>query len=315
MAASRRRDLAAPAPERRTLGADREGARTSRRRPARGDRAAYRRRWDARGPTSTRRCTRNACRRAARVRRCGARREPAPLVPCHSSIVSAAPSRSGRRRPVEVAFDRGTIVAGAHGADLRGRVRAEGGRAAALVEVARAGIDAHACGRARLEGTRGDALARHAGRCAAVRARPPELARTMAPAALRRAILKACIDQVVANASILAAGQRDDEAVHQLRVGLRRLRTAVRELAARRGSSDAGLGRRDHRPLSPPRHVPRPLAGRGLGAARPRCRRIAGARCAAARRHRCRRPGAADARHRGPAGIARGRRRGRGLAR
>ena len=40
-----------------------------------------------------------------------------------------------------------------------------------------------------------------------------------------------CLEQVLVNASEIAAGSSDAEHVHQLRVGIRRLRTAMRELA------------------------------------------------------------------------------------
>jgi triphosphatase len=45
------------------------------------------------------------------------------------------------------------------------------------------------------------------------------------------AVVRSCISQIVANASEVASGSNDPEHVHQLRVGLRRLRTALRALA------------------------------------------------------------------------------------
>lgn len=48
---------------------------------------------------------------------------------------------------------------------------------------------------------------------------------------LLRTAVAACLEQVMANASALADGHGTAEHVHQLRVGLRRLRTALRELA------------------------------------------------------------------------------------
>jgi len=45
-----------------------------------------------------------------------------------------------------------------------------------------------------------------------------------------RAVLHACLEQILANASEVAAGSTDAEHIHQLRVGVRRLRTAMREL-------------------------------------------------------------------------------------
>jgi inorganic triphosphatase YgiF len=50
--------------------------------------------------------------------------------------------------------------------------------------------------------------------------------------ALQQATIAHCQAQILPNASELAAGSRDDEQVHQLRIGLRRLRTALRELDA-----------------------------------------------------------------------------------
>jgi triphosphatase len=49
-------------------------------------------------------------------------------------------------------------------------------------------------------------------------------------AALLRATIRAALQPVVVNAGELAAGSGDPEHVHQLRVGLRRLRTVLREL-------------------------------------------------------------------------------------
>lgn len=44
------------------------------------------------------------------------------------------------------------------------------------------------------------------------------------------AVLDSCLRQVIDNASEVAAGSQGEEHIHQLRVGLRRLRTALREL-------------------------------------------------------------------------------------
>ncbi|KQP44209.1 CHAD domain-containing protein [Pseudorhodoferax sp. Leaf274] len=50
-------------------------------------------------------------------------------------------------------------------------------------------------------------------------------------ATVQRAVVGACLAQILPNASEIAAGSEDAEQIHQLRVGLRRLRTALRELA------------------------------------------------------------------------------------
>jgi triphosphatase len=46
------------------------------------------------------------------------------------------------------------------------------------------------------------------------------------------AVVCACLDQVLAFASEVGAGSTDPEHIHKLRVGIRRLRTALRELAS-----------------------------------------------------------------------------------
>jgi triphosphatase len=62
------------------------------------------------------------------------------------------------------------------------------------------------------------------------KARPPLLTPDMSGDAVVRAAVNAALDQVLENASEVGAGSPDEEHVHQLRVGLRRLRTALREL-------------------------------------------------------------------------------------
>lgn len=52
------------------------------------------------------------------------------------------------------------------------------------------------------------------------------------------AVLQACLQQVLANASEVAGGSNDHEHVHQLRVGIRRLRTALAELPRLTGGVD-----------------------------------------------------------------------------
>lgn len=47
---------------------------------------------------------------------------------------------------------------------------------------------------------------------------------------IQRAVIAACLAQILPNASEIAAGSMDAAQIHQLRVGLRRLRTALREL-------------------------------------------------------------------------------------
>lgn len=63
-----------------------------------------------------------------------------------------------------------------------------------------------------------------------VKARPPVLTHDMSGHAVAQAAVCAALDKVLGNASEVGAGSGDEEHVHQLRIGLRRLRTALREL-------------------------------------------------------------------------------------
>ncbi len=65
---------------------------------------------------------------------------------------------------------------------------------------------------------------------AAAGASPPRFPRHAASREVAAAVVAACLDQVLANASDVAGGCTAEEHIHQLRVGLRRLRTALREL-------------------------------------------------------------------------------------
>jgi len=82
----------------------------------------------------------------------------------------------------------------------------------------------------RSKSERGMRLARGVRRTAATKAVVPRLAKPMSPEAALRAMVAACIEQVLPNAAELTAGLGTPEHLHQLRVGLRRLRSAFRLL-------------------------------------------------------------------------------------
>ena len=56
---------------------------------------------------------------------------------------------------------------------------------------------------------------------------------------ITEAVLQSCLSQVIGNASEVASGSSNDDHIHQLRVGIRRLRTALRELPALTEGIDA----------------------------------------------------------------------------
>jgi len=134
---------------------------------------------------------------------------------------------------VTIAFDRGALRAGmASQAICEVEYELESGPPAALVRLARAGVIAHAmCLSSVAKATRGDRLARGEFEAPSVQARPPVLDVSMSGSAVLRAVLRSCLDQILGNASEIAIGEVSDGLVHELRVGLRRLRTATRELA------------------------------------------------------------------------------------
>ena len=73
----------------------------------------------------------------------------------------------------------------------------------------------------------------------AVTATAPTFRRDATGAQIVAAVLQSCLNQIVPNASELAAASSDPDHVHQLRVGLRRLRTALRELDGLTDAFDA----------------------------------------------------------------------------
>jgi triphosphatase len=141
---------------------------------------------------------------------------------------------------VEVAFDRGEIRADTGAAAVcEVEYELKDGDTRALVELGRTGVQQQGLWLSTVsKAMRGDRLARGLALERAVKAGPPRLRRGMTGPEIFRAVLKACLDQVLANASEVAEGHRDDESVHQLRIGLRRTRTACRELAVLQQGSD-----------------------------------------------------------------------------
>jgi len=167
----------------------------------------------------------------------------APLVPVYTSVIRRLAldiELNGAR--IEVAFDRGTIHAGERSQSVC-EVEAElkHGDVTALVEVARAGVEAHGLWLSTTsKAARGDRLAHPVDAPRAVKARPAQLDDDGSGPEIFRAVIRSCLDQVLANASVVADGDLDDEAIHQLRVGVRRMRTAWRELAGWRSPLAAG---------------------------------------------------------------------------
>jgi len=134
---------------------------------------------------------------------------------------------------VEVAFDKGALVAGARRWPLcelefelkRGEPAALAALAARWVQRFGLTLDT------RTKAERGERLAREERLGAPAKARPLALAPDVDCASALRQVVANCLQQVLGNASDLVHEDgTEPEHLHQLRVGLRRLRTALREL-------------------------------------------------------------------------------------
>lgn len=134
---------------------------------------------------------------------------------------------------VELAFDRGAIVAGSQRWALcELEFELKSGTPAALAGVASRWVERFGLTLdTRSKAERGERLARGSRLGAAVKAQPMALPDAVDAAAALRLVVGNCLHQVLGNASDLAhEAEADPEQLHQLRVGLRRLRTALREL-------------------------------------------------------------------------------------
>jgi triphosphatase len=136
---------------------------------------------------------------------------------------------------VELAFDQGALVAGDRRWPLcELEFELKGGDAEALAALAarwaaRFGLTLDI----RTKAERGDRLSRGVRLGAPVKAMPLALPEAVDSHAALRAVVANCLLQVLGNASEIAhEADTLPEHLHQLRVGLRRLRTALRELGA-----------------------------------------------------------------------------------
>jgi len=135
--------------------------------------------------------------------------------------------RSGR---IELAFDVGRIAAAGRAIDVcELEIELLSGSPQAVLDAARSWVTRHGLWLdLRSKAERGDLLARGETVAPPVRAGAALLTPEMSRHAAWRCVLGACAEHVLANASQIASGQHQPEHVHQLRVGLRRLRSALR---------------------------------------------------------------------------------------
>ena len=142
---------------------------------------------------------------------------------------------------VEVAFDSGVVIAGANRLPLceiefelkRGPVQGLLGLAARWLQRHRLWLDV------RSKAEQGDRLARGVAAGPAVQAVAPKLTQDMSGDVALRCIVGACLAQVLTNAADVAGGVGSPEHLHQLRVGLRRLRCALRVFGSASNAVDS----------------------------------------------------------------------------
>ncbi|MBT2325444.1 CYTH and CHAD domain-containing protein [Variovorax paradoxus] len=158
----------------------------------------------------------------------------AVLVPLYATDIrrTTRQMRTGDAR-VELAFDRGEVRAGERSHTVcELEIELKSGSPQSLLELAR-----RWCMRYGLwldtvsKAARGERLARGVEYGEARKAEAPRLGDHPNGAEVFRAVLNSCLAQMLPNASEVAAGSSDAEHVHQLRIGIRRLRTALREMA------------------------------------------------------------------------------------
>ncbi len=162
----------------------------------------------------------------------------AALEPVHvSTVVRRWIEIEALGARVEVAFDRGDIRAAAGSAAVcELEYELKQGDARTLIAFGKTGVRAHGLWLSTVsKAVRGDRLLRGQPQGPATKASAPRLDVKLSGREIFRAVLTSCLTQVLANAGELAEGHRNAEAIHQLRVGLRRTRTAWRELASLAG--------------------------------------------------------------------------------
>lgn len=142
---------------------------------------------------------------------------------------------------IEIAFDRGRIVAGARSvAVCELELELKAGDPAAAVRLAGEWCATHGLWLSTVsKSMKGQRLGSGTPAAPAVGATASKFGRRAGGRAVAVAVLQTCLEQVLANASEVAGGSNDHEHIHQLRVGIRRLRTALAELAPLADGIDA----------------------------------------------------------------------------
>ena len=142
------------------------------------------------------------------------------------------------RSVVEVALDQGRVFADGHSQPIcELEVELKEGSPRDAVALARQWCASHGLWMSTIaKSMKGQRLRSEAAFSAATSAISPTFSRQASGHGMVSAVLAACLGQILPNMSELASGSSHPDHIHQLRVGIRRLRTALRELA---GLTDA----------------------------------------------------------------------------
>jgi triphosphatase len=139
---------------------------------------------------------------------------------------------------VEIALDQGRVFANGHSQPISElEVELKEGTPADTVELARQWCTAHGLWISTIaKSMKGQRLRSAVPFGGAISAVAAKYSRDASRDDMIREVVQTCLSQILPNASELASGSNHPDHVHQLRVGIRRLRTALRELG---GLTDA----------------------------------------------------------------------------
>ena len=134
---------------------------------------------------------------------------------------------------VELALDQGRVVSGTYSQPLcELELELKQGSADDALQLARDWCARHGLWLSVVsKSMKGQRLAARRSFGPAVGAEAPEIRRNADGREIAAAAVRSCLDQILANASDVAGGSQEADHIHQLRVGIRRMRTATRELA------------------------------------------------------------------------------------
>lgn len=163
--------------------------------------------------------------------------QPALLLVWRTDVTRTLRRLQSHGADIEWALDEGRVEAGDRGRDVcELELELKGGDAAGLFAAAHDWLGRHGLWLDVVSKAERGALL-HAGATLPppVKACAPKwdarAAGALSGEAMLRAMVAACLQQILPNASALADGSDDPEHVHQLRVGLRRLRSVARAMA------------------------------------------------------------------------------------